>query len=85
MDITKFMLQNSYITNYDVITSENNKKLYVCKSFNCNKKFTRFSRNTEHHFIRHLEMNLPYTCHYCFMGFKRTSDLRRHVTNTHSL
>lgn len=57
---------------------ENDKKLYSCRSFNCNKKFTRLSCNAKRHVDRHLEKNLPYMCSICFMGFWRFCDLSRH-------
>lgn len=61
---------------------ENN---YKCKIYNCPKKFTRLSYNAKKHLERHFELNLPYQCIFCYMGFKRYCDLARHLSQDHTL
>lgn len=72
-------INDFYFMGFDMI----GKKEFICKSLNCNKKFTRLSFNAKMHFKRHLDLDLPYICNICFMGFHRFSDLKRHNTIDH--
>jgi uncharacterized Zn-finger protein len=63
-------------------TSSNGEKNFVCTHPGCDKAFARV-QNLRSHMRCHLTTT-PHHCKHCGMGFRRTTDLQRHIRTMHT-
>jgi uncharacterized C2H2 Zn-finger protein len=63
-------------------SSSNGEKTFVCTHPGCDKVFARV-QNLRSHMRCHLTTT-PHQCKECGMGFRRTTDLQRHVRTMHT-
>jgi uncharacterized Zn-finger protein len=63
------------------ISSTSSDKTYVCTHPGCDRTFSRI-QNLRSHMRCHL-LTTPHACKLCGLGFRRTTDLQRHIRTMH--
>ncbi|KAJ3256320.1 hypothetical protein HK103_005575 [Boothiomyces macroporosus] len=64
------------------ISSTGSEKTFTCTHPTCDRTFSRI-QNLRSHMRCHL-LTTPHTCKTCGLGFRRTTDLQRHIRTMHT-
>ncbi|KAI8893097.1 hypothetical protein BC833DRAFT_609596 [Globomyces pollinis-pini] len=73
---------NSQNSRKNSITSNGSEKIFACTHPTCDRTFSRV-QNLRSHMRCHLATT-PHNCKHCGLGFRRTTDLQRHIRTMHT-
>lgn len=81
MDFSSGGPQRNYSRKSSIASSTGSEKTLVCSDPGCDRTFSRI-QNLRSHMRCHL-ITTPHNCKSCGLGFRRTTDLQRHVRTMH--